>query len=518
MQESQAVVEARCALGRRLAACRKAAGHTQHQLASLVHYGRGSIANIETGRQHAPARFWIDADEALGAQGALVRTSENLEALIRRDLVARPPLAGTRPDRRSWRRRALAARRAAAGHSQHSLAETLGVERSTVARWESGVATPQPWVRPRLSQALGVSVQALGHLLASPDDVGGLPTVSLLSEGGTPAGSSPVGATRQSDVIATQLPSLRLVLDAHELPPDGPVRPLGELQKIVATVVSRRLHSNYVALVFELPTLLAELMRALHQRRDSQRRVVARLLMQAYRAADAIADKFGYYDLSARIIDRLQWAANETHDSLLVATAAYVRTETFFANGDLETGRRMLERAASALVPDASIRASATYGSLHMRAAVSAARAGDPVRARDHLREAARFARHTHEGVYLGTAFGPASVRIHQLSLAVELGDVGAALHTAAGWAPPKNTPAERRSHFYVDLARACLAAGRLDATLDSLMAAKSTAPEHIQGHPQVRYMVRRLRQSGVVRSSRLTDLAGFVRLAEAAS
>jgi transcriptional regulator with XRE-family HTH domain len=60
----------------------------------------------------------------------------------------------------------LAARRKAVGFSQDQLAEALKVDRSTVARWESGETEPQPWVRPRLARVLDVSVEQLGGLLA----------------------------------------------------------------------------------------------------------------------------------------------------------------------------------------------------------------------------------------------------------------------------------------------------------------------------------------------------------------
>ena len=60
----------------------------------------------------------------------------------------------------------FAARRKAVGFSQEQLAERLSVDRSTVARWESGDTEPQPWIRPRLARALQVSVDQLGDLLA----------------------------------------------------------------------------------------------------------------------------------------------------------------------------------------------------------------------------------------------------------------------------------------------------------------------------------------------------------------
>jgi transcriptional regulator with XRE-family HTH domain len=72
----------------------------------------------------------------------------------------------------SPKRRALAATRRAAGHSQEHLAELLDVDRTTIQRWEAGETAPQPWHRPRLAKALGISRDKLAELLdapASPD-------------------------------------------------------------------------------------------------------------------------------------------------------------------------------------------------------------------------------------------------------------------------------------------------------------------------------------------------------------
>src|SRR5437660_64900 len=64
------------------------------------------------------------------------------------------------------RRNGLARRRAAMGFTQETLAEHLGVERSTVARWERGTMTPQPWNRPVLAKALKVSHDTLADFLS----------------------------------------------------------------------------------------------------------------------------------------------------------------------------------------------------------------------------------------------------------------------------------------------------------------------------------------------------------------
>ena len=68
VRESDTVEQARRALGAELAAYRRAAGYSQAEFASVVGYSRSTVANVETGRQHAPRGFWIAADEALGAE------------------------------------------------------------------------------------------------------------------------------------------------------------------------------------------------------------------------------------------------------------------------------------------------------------------------------------------------------------------------------------------------------------------------------------------------------------------
>src|SRR5262249_4629568 len=64
------------------------------------------------------------------------------------------------------KRRALAERRRVVGYTQERLAEVLGVERSTVVRWEAGETTPQPWCRPKIAGALAVPVDELDSMLA----------------------------------------------------------------------------------------------------------------------------------------------------------------------------------------------------------------------------------------------------------------------------------------------------------------------------------------------------------------
>lgn len=65
------------------------------------------------------------------------------------------------------RRDDLVARRQRQGYSQEALAERLGVDSCTVARWERGTSTPQPWLRPRIAQILSLSLEEVDRLLVN---------------------------------------------------------------------------------------------------------------------------------------------------------------------------------------------------------------------------------------------------------------------------------------------------------------------------------------------------------------
>ncbi|MGH3614208.1 MAG: hypothetical protein ACRDRK_16770 [Pseudonocardia sp.] len=86
--------------------------------------------------------------------------------------------------------------------------------------------------------------------------------------------------------------------------------------------------------------------------------------------------------------------------------------------------------------------------------------------------------------VYRGTAFGPASLRIHELAVAAELHDP-AGVERAAQWYPPERLPAERRSHYYIELGRAQFDLGHHGDAYACLRAARRIAPQHTCEHPR---------------------------------
>lgn len=354
----------------------------------------------------------------------------------------------------------LATARRARRMTQQDLADAAGVSYAMVRSIERGARLPSDDVLDALAAALGVDPS---RLLAS--------------------------GARATGRVHAALPALSDAIATYDIPDDGPVRPLPDLRVAVAEAEGWRLGAQYVRLAEAAPALLSELLRALHQASLGDRPGVARLLVSAVRSADAVAYKTGARDLSARLIDLMRWAVPQTDDDLLAPMAAYVRGETFFAARAHEPGLRALEMAIDAAPAAEGSAAAAARGALHMRAAVMAGRAGQPDRAYDHLAEARTLADRTPEGVYSGTAFGPDSVRIHDLSHAVSLGDAGAqrALDIAREWAPPRTLGAERRSGFYIELARAQVWGGRRADAFESLRVARRIAPQHAREHPWTR-------------------------------
>ncbi|KIQ67071.1 hypothetical protein TR51_06745 [Kitasatospora griseola] len=355
----------------------------------------------------------------------------------------------------------VAAARAAAKLTRREVYEASGVSVSMIRQVEGGTRVPSNAVLDALARALHTTPEQLAD-----------------------------GPGRTDSRVHQAIPALQTAIATYDLPEDGPVRPLRELAVAVEEMTAARVNSQYSQLAEAVAPLLEELFRAVDQAAGAERQQAARLLALAVRSADAAAYKYGYRDLSARLIELMRWAAGIAEDPALAAAAAYVRTETFFATSQLGTGLRALQQAADRMPPPTTVPLAAAAAALHMRAAVVAGRAVDAGSARLHLAEAERLVRGVPERLYDGTAVGLASVRIHQLAVAVELGDpvdLDRAVAEAGRWAPPRDLPAERRSHYYIDLGRAQIALGRPQHARESLLVARRIAPQHVREHGQVR-------------------------------
>lgn len=387
------------------------------------------------------------------------------------------PAAARHPDHDG---QAIATARKARGLTQGELARRATISLSLLRKIEQGDRSLTSGVRAALTRVLG--------RLPVPD------------------ASSP-------GRIAAALPLLRDVMDGYDLPPDPPTVPVpaAELRHTVETATRWRLESRYAELAGLLPGLIPDLTVSALASVGRQREQGFALLALAYRAVDAIADKHGYRDMSARAIELTRWAAAQSGDPLLGMMAAYVRAELFFDGTRARTGLRILDSAAASPPPERHTAMLAMYGALQMRAAVLAARAGMAAEATDRMAEARTAANRVPDAVYTGTAFGPSSVRVHELATAVEASDIPSAMQLISHWQPPSALPAERRSHFHIEAARTHLWAGEPDQAIESIWAARHAAPQHTRANSAAIHTVQAIIQAKRRPSASLLQLANWL-------
>jgi len=140
------------------------------------------------------------------------------------------------------RRDRLAKRRKTVGYTQETLAEKLGVDPTTVRRWETGETEtgPHPWMRPKLARCLQVSVEELEELFreASITDDPSVDSYKRRSD----IGITDLTATSPVDLRPTDGPDSLASQNSH-----GLVLPTG--QQVLGSLVS--------AVSAELPGSLA---------------------------------------------------------------------------------------------------------------------------------------------------------------------------------------------------------------------------------------------------------------------
>jgi transcriptional regulator with XRE-family HTH domain len=102
VKESAATDQARRALGAELAAFRDAAGYNQAEFARLTSCSRSTIANVETGRQRVPRKFWESAEAALRTGGVLASGHDDIEAAPRSERHAMARRTNAARHVRAW--------------------------------------------------------------------------------------------------------------------------------------------------------------------------------------------------------------------------------------------------------------------------------------------------------------------------------------------------------------------------------------------------------------------------------
>ncbi|MQY14241.1 hypothetical protein SRB5_44030 [Streptomyces sp. RB5] len=257
-----------------------------------------------------------------------------------------------------------------------------------------------------------------------------------------------------------------------------------------------------VAIIEVLPDLFREARALAEVSSGHEREEAYAIYAVCCKFAHTAAHALGHPELIAMACERSAWAARLSGDSVMPAVTDWMRVWDMWATAAWGDALALSDKALGSIQPGydrgqpLAVRA---WGSLQLRAAVSAARAGRRSEAQDridHARAAAeRMTEYSGPPVYdrHSLTFSKGNVHIHAISVALEMHEQGTALAINRRTTPDllSTLPNSRRGHHHMDLARAWLWDGNRDKALRELETAERIAPQLVRNHPIARSTLR---------------------------
>ena len=388
--------------------------------------------------------------------------------------------------------RKIAAERRRRGLSQPELARLLGRSVAWVSQVERGVRKID---RMSVLEAVATALEVPLYELAAE-----APVVAAVTE-------EPPGASGLRLVLSGAY-ALRAMLDGRRPAALSTLRTKSRKAWDLAHA------GQYTELADLLRGLVPDLETAARALHGSQRAEVFELMAGTYQACSAALAKLGEPEAAWIAADRAMAAAERAGDALLVAAGAFRLVHVFLAARHYNQAEETARTAADALqsrADDGDPQAMALWGGLTLQRAVIASRVNDPDAAYSHLERAAQVAARLGEGRNdYNTEFGTANVRLHEIAVAVELGDAGRALRAAAA-VDTSGLSAERRARALIDIARAHTQRRQVSEAVTALREADDITPEQVRGHELVHQLVSDLLAMQDPPSAELRELAGRV-------
>jgi transcriptional regulator with XRE-family HTH domain len=392
--------------------------------------------------------------------------------------------------------RKIAAERRRRGLSQPELARLIGRSVAWVSQVERGVRrVDRMSVLETVATALEVP---LAELAAEA------PVVAAVTE-------EPPGAGGLRLVLSGAY-ALRAMLDGRRPPALSTLR--ARSRKAWELTHAGR----YTDLTDLLRGLVPDLETAARAVPERQRAEVFELMAATYQACSAALAKLGEPEAAWIAADRAMAAAERAGNPMLVAAGAFRLVFVFLAARHFEQAEETARTAAEALrsgADQSDPQAMSLWGALTLQRSVIASRVNDPDAAYGHLEQAAQVAGRLREGRNdYNTEFGPANVGLYEIAVAVELGDAGRALRTAAN-VDTTGLSAERRARMLIDVARAHAQRRQVGEAVAALRQAEEITPEQVRGHELARQLISDLLTMQDSPSSELGELAVRVGIAK---
>jgi len=306
-----------------------------------------------------------------------------------------------------------------------------------------------------------------------------------------PAGTRPL--------LDTEPLALALTAQMTGTTPEPTPEPPG-IAALTLSVTRARTHyqaCRYAELISRLPGLLAQLDAACGSLDGDDKLRAYALAADTYHLAAGILLKTGDHGMAHLATDRSMTAALASQDPLTVGASARIVTHTLASSGHLPaaiaTARnhsQRLDRQTGTHTPESL----SVYGSVLLRGALAAAHHDDRATAQEMLAVAACAARRLGTNANLrGTAFGPVNAQLHEVNVAVTLGDAGTAIDLARQIDPAAITVTERKASLLIDVAQAFFQWGKYEKACTALRAAEQIAPQEVAARAPVRILARNL-------------------------
>lgn len=254
--------------------------------------------------------------------------------------------------------------------------------------------------------------------------------------------------------------------------------------------------SRYGALAHRLPLLLHNCQTAARFYDGSAGQQAQALVAYAHQVSTLFLTKIGEADLAWISASRGLAAANSSDDHIVIGSLSRAAAHALVSIGEYRQAVGLASATAEYLQPRLSKptpQLLSVYGSLHLVCALASARDDDRGSADIHIGEAESSAlRLGIDGNFVWTAFGPTNVKIHQVVVANEFGDVQRAIEIG----PRLDTsalPVERRVRHAIETARAHSRWNQVDEALDALLTAERIGPDQVRYHRLSRALVREI-------------------------
>ncbi|WP_406415061.1 helix-turn-helix domain-containing protein [Streptomyces sp. NBC_01614] len=316
---------------------------------------------------------------------------------------------------------------------------------------------------------------------------------------GRPYNSSP--AENQWQVSAA---AIMREMRRYDLAPvfDGTPRPARQLWQETTRLHRLRDAAANMAIMQVLPDLFRETRALAEVTTGHEREEAYAIYAVCCKFAHTSAHALGHPELVAMACERAAWSARLSGDPVMPAVADWMRVWDMWATADWDDAIALSDRALRSVQQEydrgepLAVRA---WGTLQLRAAVSAARGGRKGEAKDRIKHARAAAKRMTETagppVYdrHSLTFSPGNVQIHAISVALEMHEQREALsiNRRTGKEVIASLPNSRQGHHYMDLARAWLWDGNRDKALKELEKAEGIAPQLVRNHPIARSTLR---------------------------